>query len=56
MKYAFVALFLSLLVSSLSANLLYIEMINQMNTNDSIKDQKMSIIIKQVSEMRDKIE
>jgi hypothetical protein len=56
MKYTFIALFLSLLVSSLSANLLYIDMISQINENDSIKDQKLSIIMKELHDMRDKVE
>lgn len=56
MKYTFVALFLSLLVSSLSANLLYIDMISKMNENDSINNEKMSIIMRQVHELRDSAE
>ena len=54
MKYTFVALIFSLLVSFLSFNLLYIDMLNQMNQNDCINDHKVGIIIQQVNELRDK--
>jgi hypothetical protein len=56
MKYTFVALLFSLLVSSLSANLVYIDMLNKINHNDSINQNKMGIIIQQVNELRDKTE
>lgn len=56
MKYTFVALIFSLLVSSLSVNLLYIDMLKKINHSDSINEHKMGIIIQQVHELRDKAE
>lgn len=56
MKYTAVALLFSLLVSSLSANLVYIDMLNKIDQNDSVNQHKMSIIIQQVHELRDKAE
>lgn len=56
MKYTFVALLLSVLVSSLSVNLLYIDMLNKINHSDSINQNKMGIIIQQVNKLRDKTE
>jgi hypothetical protein len=56
MKYTLVALIFSLLVSSLSVNLLYVDMLNKINEIDSTNDHKMGIIIKQVHELRDKAE
>lgn len=56
MKYSIVALLFSLLVSSLSVNILYIDMLNKINEMDSIKDQKIGIIQKEVLEIRDMVE
>ncbi len=56
MKYTAVALLFSLLVSSLSVNLLYIDMLSKINEIDSINEHKMSIIIQQVHELREKTE
>jgi hypothetical protein len=56
MKYTFVALIFSLLVSSLSFNLLYVDMLNKMNQSDCINDHKVAIIIQQLHELRDKAE
>jgi hypothetical protein len=56
MKYTFVALLLSVLVSSLSVNLLYIDMLNEINQSHSVNERKMSIIIEKVDELTYKAE
>jgi hypothetical protein len=56
MKYTFVALLFSLLVSSLSVNLLYIDMLHKIDQNDSLNQDKMSIIIQQVHDLKEKTE
>jgi hypothetical protein len=56
MKYTFVALLLSVLVSSLSVNLLYIDMLNEINQSHSVNERKMSIIMEKVDELTYKAE
>jgi hypothetical protein len=56
MKYTFVALLLSILVSSLSVNLLYIDILNEINQSHSVNEHKMSIIMEKVDELTYKTE